>query len=56
MLPSGNDAAIILSELIGLLISLENRKKLKSFDVYNFQSFLPYNQKSYSYFFVNSMN
>lgn len=35
LLPSGNDAAILLSQLIGLLINLHNRRKLAGYDLYN---------------------
>jgi hypothetical protein len=56
MLPSGNDAAITLSEMFGLLIYLENKRRLKTFDVYNPESFKQFTSKSFSHIFVNAMN
>lgn len=35
MLPSGNDAAVLLSELFGHFLQVEQKKKIRSFDFYN---------------------
>ena len=56
MLPSGNDAALLLAEVFGLLIHTEYRRKLKIFDVYDPQSFRNYYGKSFCHVFVNAMN
>jgi D-alanyl-D-alanine carboxypeptidase len=56
MLPSGNDAAVVLSECFGLMMNLDLKRKLKSFDPYNPESFKSYYHKSYSHLFVNAMN
>lgn len=54
MLPSGNDAAIAISEAISLMMSL--RQKNKYFDPYSEDWFEEYENKSYSYLFINAMN
>lgn len=56
MLPSGNDAAVVLAESFGLMLHLEYKRKLKSFDPYNPESFKLYSHKSYCHVFVNAMN
>ena len=56
MLPSGNDAALVLAEAFGLLMCLENKRKLKTFDAYNPESFKAFWNKSYGCLFVNAMN
>lgn len=35
LLPSGNDAAILLSQLFGMLICLVSKRKLGSYDLYD---------------------
>jgi len=54
MLPSGNDAAIAISEAISLMMHL--RSKNKYFDPYWDDWFEEYQAKSYSYLFINAMN
>lgn len=54
MLPSGNDAAIALSEAIGLLSFIKNRNK--QVDPYSPDWYVPYASKNYSYIFIGLMN
>lgn len=53
MLPSGNDAAIAVSEAIGLLAFVKGRGKQINPEAANW--YKPYN-KSYSYLFIGMMN
>ena len=57
MLPSGNDAAIAISEAIGLLQNLKLRNK--NVDAHKQEWYDPYignNNKSYAYLFITMMN
>jgi D-alanyl-D-alanine carboxypeptidase len=54
MLPSGNDAAIAISEAIGLLSFLKSKNK--PIDPYNAEWYKPYVTKNYSYLFIGMMN
>lgn len=54
MLPSGNDAAIAISEAISLMMNLKSKNKY--FDPHWDDWFEEYQAKSYSYLFINSMN
>lgn len=54
MLPSGNDAAIAISEVIGLLAFLKSKNK--NIDPYAPDWFRPYANKNYSYIFIGMMN
>lgn len=57
MLPSGNDAAVAISEVIGLLYNIKLRNK--QVDPYQdgwYQDFLSNPNKSYSYHFISLMN
>ncbi len=57
MLPSGNDAAVALSEVIGLLYNIKLRNK--QVDPYKdgwYEQFLANPNKSYSYHFISLMN
>ncbi len=54
MLPSGNDAAIAISEAVSLMINL--RQKNKPFDPHTDTWFEEYQSKTYSYLFINAMN
>lgn len=54
MLPSGNDAAIAISEAIGLLYFLKFKNKFV--DPYEADWFRPFSTKNYSYLFIGLMN
>lgn len=54
MLPSGNDAAIAISEAIGLIINLKSRNKFV--DPHKEGWYENYNNKNYSYLFIQAMN
>jgi D-alanyl-D-alanine carboxypeptidase len=54
MLPSGNDAAIAISEVIGLLSFLKSKNK--NVDPYAPDWYRPYTNKNYSYIFIGMMN
>lgn len=54
MLPSGNDAAIAISEAISLMMHLKSKNK--NFDLHWDGWFEEYQTKSYSYLFINAMN
>jgi D-alanyl-D-alanine carboxypeptidase len=54
MLPSGNDAAVAISEIVGLLSFLKFRNK--QIDPYSSDWFKPYLNKNCSYIFIGMMN
>ena len=54
MLPSGNDAAIAISEAIGLLYFLKLKNRVV--DPYDVNWFKPFSTKNYSYLFIGLMN
>ena len=57
MLPSGNDAAICLSEAIGLMQFLKIKNKPFSPHEENwYESYLSNTNKNFSYLFINLMN
>jgi hypothetical protein len=54
MLPSGNDAAIAISEVIGLLYFLKLKNKVVN--PYDTDWYKPFSSKNYSYLFIGLMN
>lgn len=57
MLPSGNDAAITISEAIGLMYNIKLRNKCCDFYKENwYGEYLVNPNKSFSYHFINMMN
>lgn len=58
MLPSGNDAALLLSEIFGYMMQLEFRKKLKLLDVSQPDAFDRHltSGKTYVHNFIQAMN
>jgi len=54
MLPSGNDAAIAISEIIGLLQFLKTKNR--AVNPNDPEWFKPFLAKNYSYLFIGMMN
>jgi D-alanyl-D-alanine carboxypeptidase len=54
MLPSGNDAAVALSEAIGLLCFLKTKNKNVNPETDDW--YAPYSNKNYAYMFIGMMN
>jgi D-alanyl-D-alanine carboxypeptidase len=54
MLPSGNDAAIAIAEIIGLLAYLKSKNK--PVDAYSDEWYKVAKHNNYAYIFINMMN